>query len=75
MAWFAPVSGTVLNRRVLMASLKDGNDESPSVELESRIDAANDAARREAWRTTLTDAVKGVDAETWQPKTALMLIP
>lgn len=75
MAWFAPVSGTALNRRVLMASLKNGSDESPAVDLESRIDALTDAARRDAWRAILVDTVTGADAETWQPKPSLMLIP
>ena len=75
MAWYAPVSGTTLNRRVLMASLKDGSDESPAVDLESRIDAMADTARREAWHAVLADTVSEVDAETWQPRPALMLIP
>jgi len=74
MAWFAPVSGTALNKRVLMVSMKDGADELPAIDLESRIDAAVEATSRQAWRGTLAAAIVSVDAETWQPKPKLMLI-
>jgi hypothetical protein len=75
MAWFAPVSGSALNRRMLMASITSGNDEVPAVDLESRIDALRDASRRDTLRAALAEAVTAVEAETWQPKPSLMLIP
>lgn len=75
MAWFAPVSGTAINRRILMVSLTDGNAEMPAVDLESRIDASGNAVRRNAWRDIFTDVVMATEAETWQPKPRLMLIP
>jgi hypothetical protein len=72
MAWFAPVSGTALNRRMLMVSMKDGTDELPAIDLESRIDALGNT--RDAWRAALAETVTGTEAETWQPKIRLMLV-
>lgn len=71
-AWFAPVSGSALNRRVLLVALDDG---AAAPDLESRIDAQADMAKRVAWRDTFSATVTAVEAETWQPKPELMLLP
>lgn len=62
------MNGSALNRRVLLVALDDGT---AAQDLESRIDAQTDATKRAAWHAAIT----AVEAETWQPKPELMLLP